>query len=86
MGLSDDDRVAVGSIMGASLVLQERLIDAALAVEPERMMERFTGRKFDAIMTVEIGGSNGLQPWRELFSICRWWMRMRWDALFRKRK
>jgi len=62
MGLSDDDRVAVVSSMGAPLVMQERLIDAALAAKPVRMMEQFTGRKFDAIMAVEVGGSNALQP------------------------
>ena len=62
MGLSDDDWVAVVSMMGAPLVIQERLTDAALAAKPVRMMEEFTGRKFDAIMPVEIGGSNALQP------------------------
>lgn len=62
MALSDDERVAVVSIMGAPLVMQERLVDAALAAKPVRMMEQFTGRKFDAIMAVEIGGSNALQP------------------------
>jgi DUF917 family protein len=62
LSLADDDRVAVVSLMGAPLVLQERLIDAALAAKPARMMEQFTGRKFDAVMAVEIGGSNAFQP------------------------
>jgi uncharacterized protein len=62
LGLADDDLVAVVSIMGSPLVMQERLLDPALAAKPVRMMEQFIGHRFDAVMAVEIGGSNALQP------------------------
>jgi DUF917 family protein len=60
--LADDAAVAVVSTMGAPLVMQERLADPAPMVESVRAMERYLGRTFDAVMTVEIGGSNALQP------------------------
>jgi DUF917 family protein len=60
--LGDDDRVAVVSNMGAPLVFQERLIDPAPTARAVRMMEEYTGRTFQAVMAVEIGGSNALQP------------------------
>ena len=58
--LADDDPVAVVSNMGAPLVMQERLLDPALLAQAVRMMETYTGRRFRAVMSVEIGGSNGL--------------------------
>jgi DUF917 family protein len=60
--LDDDALVAVVSTMGAPLVGEERLTDprvAALAVE---QMEEHLGRRFDAVMSLEIGGSNAFQP------------------------
>ncbi|MCH8235500.1 MAG: DUF917 domain-containing protein [Chloroflexi bacterium] len=60
--LGDDDLVAVVSSMGAPLVGQERLRDPDFAAKPVRMMEEYLGRKFDAVMSLEIGGGNALQP------------------------
>jgi DUF917 family protein len=54
--------VAVVSFQGAPLVNSERLPDAQLMVKAVRMMEDFIGQRFDAVMGVEIGGSNALQP------------------------
>jgi DUF917 family protein len=62
MALADDDLVAVVSNMGAPLVGQERLSDPALAVKPVRMMETHLGRSFRAVMSLEIGGGNAIQP------------------------
>ncbi|NQW08531.1 MAG: DUF917 domain-containing protein [Alphaproteobacteria bacterium] len=62
LSLSDDALVAVLSNMGAPLVGQERLADAAFAVKPVRTMERYLGRAFDAVMSLEIGGGNGVHP------------------------
>lgn len=62
MGLADDALVAVMSNMGAPLVGQERLADAAFALKPIRIMERYLGREFDAVMSLEIGGGNGIYP------------------------
>lgn len=60
--LADDDLVAVVSNMGAPLVGQERLADPYFAAKPVAMMERFLGRRFRAVMSVEIGGGNAIQP------------------------
>jgi DUF917 family protein len=60
--LADDDLVAVVSNMGAPLVGQERLTDPAVAARAVRMMEEYLGRRFRAVMAVEIGGGNALQP------------------------
>ena len=60
--LDDDDLVAVVSNQGAPLVGQERLSDPAFAAKPVRMMEDYLGRKFRAVMSVEIGGGNAFQP------------------------
>jgi len=62
MSLADDANVAVLSKMGAPLVGQERLPDPAMAVKSVRMMEDYVGRKFDAVMALEIGGGNGVHP------------------------
>jgi DUF917 family protein len=61
-GLGDDDLVAVVSNMGAPLVGQERLIDPAVAARPLRTMETYLGRRFRAVMSLEIGGGNAFQP------------------------
>ncbi len=60
--LDDEDLVAVVSFQGAPLVGQERLPDAAMIVKAVRVMERYLGRGFTAMMSVEIGGSNGIHP------------------------
>ncbi len=60
--LDDDDPVAVVSNMGAPMVGQERLIDPAVAARAVTMMEEYTGRRFRAVMSVEIGGGNAIQP------------------------
>ncbi|MFC6643359.1 MULTISPECIES: DUF917 domain-containing protein [Sulfitobacter] len=62
MTLNDDAVIAVVSNMGAPLVGQERLADPEFALKPVRMMEEHMGRKFDAIMSLEIGGGNGMHP------------------------
>jgi uncharacterized protein len=62
LSLADDALVAVLSNMGAPLVGQERLADADFAVKPLRTMERYLGRSFDAVMSLEIGGGNGVHP------------------------
>ncbi|WP_094972946.1 DUF917 domain-containing protein [Bradyrhizobium symbiodeficiens] len=60
--LADDDLVAVLSTMGAPLVFQERMTDPAFALKPLRIMEDYLGKRFRAVMTVEIGGCNAFQP------------------------
>lgn len=60
--LDDNDAVAVVSKMGAPLVGQERLVDPAHLARAMRLMEDYTGRKFRAVMSVEIGGGNALSP------------------------
>lgn len=60
--LADDALVAVVSNMGAPVVGLERLTDPANQVGAIRLMESYVGRKFDAIMPLEIGGGNALQP------------------------
>lgn len=62
MALDDDDLVAVVSTMGAPLVGQERLADPTLSVKPVIAMQEYLGRTFRAVMPVEIGGGNGLEP------------------------
>ena len=62
MSLADDALVAILSNMGAPLVGQERLADAAFALKPLKTMERYLGREFDAVMSLEIGGGNGVHP------------------------
>jgi len=60
--LADDDLVAVVSNMGAPLVGQERLTDSRNMARAVTLMEEYLGREFRAIMSVEIGGNNGVQP------------------------
>ena len=60
--LADEDDVAVVSFMGAPLVSQERFKDPRAIARAVRMMEEYTGRRFRAVMAVEIGGGNGLVP------------------------
>jgi uncharacterized protein len=62
MDLADDARVAVVSNMGAPLVGQERLTDPHTIAHAVQMMEEYRGVRFDAVMSLEIGGGNSLQP------------------------
>src|SRR5438874_13105938 len=62
MDLADDDLVAVVSNMGAPLVGQERLTDPRTIARAVTMMEEYLGRRFRAIMSLEIGGGNAVQP------------------------
>src|SRR6266481_5266410 len=62
MDLPDEARVAVVSNMGAPLVGQERLTDPRTIALAVRMMEEYRGCRFDAVMSLEIGGGNSLQP------------------------
>jgi uncharacterized protein len=61
--LDDGDWVAVVSNMGAPLVGQERLADSRnIARAVEIQQELLLGRRFRAVMALEIGGGNGVQP------------------------
>jgi uncharacterized protein len=60
--LADDDVVAVVSNMGAPLVGQERLTDSRSIARAVRMQEEYCRRQFRAVMALEIGGGNGIQP------------------------
>src|SRR5712691_10836952 len=60
--LADDDRVAIVSNMGAPLTGQERLADSRNIARAVQMQEEFSGRKFRAVMSLEIGGNNAIQP------------------------
>jgi uncharacterized protein len=60
--LADDDWVAVVSNMGAPLVGQERLTDSRTIARAVTLMEEHRGIEFCAIMALEIGGGNSLQP------------------------
>src|ERR1041385_6686170 len=61
MDLADDDRGAVRSNMGAPLVGQERPADSRNIARAVRMQEEHSGVKFRAVMSLEIGGGNGIQ-------------------------
>ncbi|MFZ2003745.1 MAG: DUF917 family protein, partial [Stellaceae bacterium] len=60
--LADDDWVAVVSNMGAPLVGQERLADSRNIARAVEMQETHHGWKFRAVMSLEIGGNNSIQP------------------------
>jgi len=62
MDLADDDLVAIVSNMGAPLVGQERLTDPRTIERAVRMMEEYLNRRFTAVMSLEIGGGNSIQP------------------------
>jgi uncharacterized protein len=62
LDLDDADRVAVVSNMGAPLVGQERLADSRNIARAVAMQEQYSGVKFRAVMSLEIGGGNGIQP------------------------
>src|SRR3989449_668289 len=62
MALADDALVAIVSNMGAPLVGQERLTDPRTIEHAVRMMEESLDRRFTAVMSLEIGGGNSIQP------------------------
>lgn len=62
LDLADDDAVAVVSNQGAPLVGQERLTDSRTIARAVELMEELTGKRFRAIMSLEIGGGNSIQP------------------------
>src|SRR5207248_1354625 len=60
--LGDGDLVALIASMGAPLVGQERLGDSLTPTRAVLLMERHIGKRFAALMSVEIGGGNGVRP------------------------
>lgn len=60
--LADDDWVGMAGGMGAPLVGQERLTDSHALSRAVALMEKHLGRPFSALMSVEIGGGNGVRP------------------------
>lgn len=61
LDLDDEDHVAVVSNMGAPLVGQERLADSRNIARAVEMQQEINGFTFRAVMSVEIGGGNGMQ-------------------------
>ncbi len=62
LDLDDEDWVAVVSNMGAPLVGQERLADSRNIARAVAMQQEYHGWKFRAVMSLEIGGNNSIQP------------------------
>jgi uncharacterized protein len=60
--LGDEDWVAVVSNMGAPLVGQERLTDSRNIARAVEIQQELLGAKFRAVMALEVGGGNGIQP------------------------
>ena len=60
--LGDEDWVAVVSNMGAPLVGQERLADSRNVARAVEIQQALLGAEFRAVMSLEIGGGNGIQP------------------------
>ena len=60
--LADDDWVAIVSNMGAPLVGQERLADSSNIACAVEIQQELLGAEFRAVMSLEIGGGNGIQP------------------------
>jgi DUF917 family protein len=60
--LADDELVAIVSNMGAPLIGQERLADSRNIAAAVRVQQDYLGCSFRAVMALEIGGGNGLQP------------------------
>jgi hypothetical protein len=62
LDLVDKDWVAVVSNMGAPLVGQERLADSRNIARAVEIQQGLLGSNFRAVMPLEIGGGNGIQP------------------------
>ncbi len=60
--LADEDWVAIVSNMGAPLVGQERLADSRNIARAVRLQEEVSRIEFRAVMSLEIGGNNAVQP------------------------
>jgi uncharacterized protein len=60
--LDDGDWIAVVSNMGAPLVGQERLADSRNIARAVEIQQGLLGSTFRAVMPLEIGGGNGIQP------------------------
>ena len=60
--LADEDWVAVVSNMGAPLIGQERLADSRNIARAVEIQQELLGEKFRAVMSLEIGGGNSIQP------------------------
>jgi DUF917 family protein len=60
--LGDDAWIGVVAGMGAPLVGAERLNDSRTFARAARLMEEHTGRPFDGLMAMEIGGGNAVRP------------------------
>lgn len=60
--LAADALVVPCGWIGAPTVSVEKLPNGREAVDGLRRLERILGRKIDAVMPIEIGGSNGLAP------------------------
>jgi len=60
--LDDDDLVGTVANMGAPLVGQERLTDSLTLARAVEVMEKHLGHRFAALMSMEIGGANGVRP------------------------
>src|SRR3979411_884100 len=59
--LADGDWVGVVANMGAPLVGQERLTDSRTLARAVALMEEHTGHHFVGLMSMEIGGANGVR-------------------------
>src|SRR5215468_10672172 len=62
LDLADEDWAAVVSNMGAPLVGQERLADSRNIARAVEIQQRLLGAEFRAVMSLEIGGGNSIQP------------------------
>jgi DUF917 family protein len=62
LDVADEAWVAVVSNMGAPLVGQERLADSRNIARAVALQEQVSGIKFTAVMSLEIGGNNAIQP------------------------
>src|SRR5260370_40464866 len=60
--LADDDWVGVVANMGAPLVGRERLTDSRTLARAVALMGEHTGYRFAGLMSMEIGGANGVRP------------------------
>ena len=54
--------MAIVASVGAPLVGRERLSDPRFATKPMLALQRHLDCRFRAVMSVEIGGTNALQP------------------------
>jgi uncharacterized protein len=85
--LADDDAVAVVSNQGAPLVGQERLTDSRTIARAVAMMEELSGKRFRAIMSLEIGAEiRSSRCWPRPISIARSSMRIAWAAPIPRRR